>query len=105
MWIYIATGLLYLGYELFSGNYRQVLFSPPRPSRRVAHGETPLFLFRAQPPVREAYNPLQKARLHYRDWVRNLPVLTGLAIWKPVNFPGWPGCWAISLGETVALRL
>src|ERR1700746_667138 len=29
MWIYIATGLVYVGYELFSGNYRQVLFVPP----------------------------------------------------------------------------
>jgi hypothetical protein len=28
MWIYIATGLVYLGYQLFSGNYCQVLFSP-----------------------------------------------------------------------------
>ena len=27
MWIYIATGLIYLGYQLFSGNYRQVLFT------------------------------------------------------------------------------
>src|ERR1700676_5082373 len=26
MWIYIATGLIYLVYQLFSGNYRQVLF-------------------------------------------------------------------------------
>src|SRR3979411_1671280 len=29
MWIYIATGLFYLGYQIFSGNYRQVLFLPP----------------------------------------------------------------------------
>src|SRR5437588_11693442 len=28
MWIYIATGLVYIGYEIFSGNYRQVLFVP-----------------------------------------------------------------------------
>jgi thiosulfate reductase cytochrome b subunit len=27
-WIYIATGLVYIGYQLFSGNYRQVLFVP-----------------------------------------------------------------------------
>src|SRR5215475_14634851 len=25
MWIYIATGVFYLAYQLFSGNYRQVL--------------------------------------------------------------------------------
>ena len=28
MWIYIATGVLYVAYELFSGNYRQILFVP-----------------------------------------------------------------------------
>ena len=28
MWIYIATGVIYLGYQIFSGNYRQVLFTP-----------------------------------------------------------------------------
>src|ERR1700689_2045076 len=27
MWIYIATGVVYLAYQLFSGNYRQVLFT------------------------------------------------------------------------------
>ena len=25
MWIYIATGLVYIGYQIFSRNYRQVL--------------------------------------------------------------------------------
>src|SRR3984893_3663820 len=28
MWIYIATGLIYLAYQIFSGHYRQVLFLP-----------------------------------------------------------------------------
>src|ERR1700720_3223322 len=26
VWIYIGTGLFYLGYQMISGNYRQVLF-------------------------------------------------------------------------------
>src|SRR6202165_4117540 len=28
VWIYIGTGLFYLGYQMFSRNYRQVLFTP-----------------------------------------------------------------------------
>jgi len=28
MWIYLATGLFYLGYQVFSGNYRRFLFVP-----------------------------------------------------------------------------
>src|ERR1700733_2775396 len=59
MWIYMGTGALYLGYQLFSGNYKQVLFVP----RDIA-GVWPMvkyyFLFGEKPPVREAYNPLQK---------------------------------------------
>src|SRR5437660_1103814 len=82
MWIYIATGLVYLGYELFSGNYRQVLFT-----RRDFPGVWPMvkhyFLFREKPPVRESYNPLQK---HASTTVLVrcvLSVLTGLAIAMP----------------------
>ncbi len=59
MWIYIATGLVYIGYQVFSGNYKQVLFV-----RRDLPGVWPMvrhyFFFGPKPPVREAYNPLQK---------------------------------------------
>ena len=59
MWIYIATGVIYLGYQIFSGNYRQVLFT-----RRDIPGVWPMvkhyFFFGPKPDAREAYNPLQK---------------------------------------------
>jgi thiosulfate reductase cytochrome b subunit len=59
MWIYVATGLFYLGYQMFSLNYRQVLFMP-----RDVRGVWPMvryyFFFGPKPVVREVYNPLQK---------------------------------------------
>ena len=59
MWIYIGTGLFYLGYQMFSRNYRQVLFTP-----RDIRGVWPMvhyyFFFGPKPVVREVYNPLQK---------------------------------------------
>src|SRR5215475_13061480 len=59
MWIYIGSGLVYLGYQIFSGNYKQVLFVP-----RDVHGVWPMvrhyFFFGPKPPTREAYNALQK---------------------------------------------
>src|SRR5215467_6453963 len=59
MWIYIGTGLVYLGYQVFSGNYKQVLFAP-----RDVRGVWPMvrhyFFFGSKPPLREPYNPLQK---------------------------------------------
>src|SRR5205814_10357290 len=85
MWIYIATGLFYIGYELFSLNYRQVLFT----SRDIP-GVWPMmryyFFFGTQPIVREVYNPLQKLAYTSAVALGILSVLTGLAIWKPVQF-------------------
>ena len=87
MWIYIATGLLYLGYQVFSGNYRQVLFVG-----RDIPGVWPMvryyFFFGSKPPVREAYNPLQKHAYTSAIGLGVLSVLTGFAIWKPVQFSG-----------------
>ena len=90
MWIYIATGLLYLGYQIFSGNYKQVLFVP-----RDISGVWPMvkhyFFFGPKPPVREAYNPLQKQAYTAALVLGVLSVLTGFVIWKPVQFSwlGW----------------
>ena len=59
MWIYMATGLVYVGYQLFSGNYRQILFT-----HRDLHGVWPVvkhyFFLGPKPDQRAAYNPLQK---------------------------------------------
>ena len=66
MWIYMATGLLYIGYQIFSGNYKQVLFVPTRPPRRVADG-APLFLLRAQAAREGSLQPAAEARIHLGD--------------------------------------
>ena len=85
VWIYIATGLVYVGYEIFSGNYKQVLFVP-----RDVPGVWPMvrhyFFFGPKPRVREPYNPLQKHAYTLAIVLGALSVLTGIAIWKPVQF-------------------
>jgi Ni/Fe-hydrogenase b-type cytochrome subunit len=85
MWIYIATGMVYLGYQIFSGNYRQVLFT-----HRDIPGVWPMvkhyFFFGPKPPAREAYNPLQKHAYTTAIGLGVLSVLTGLVVWKPVQF-------------------
>ena len=91
VWIYMASGLVYIGYELFSGHYKQVLFMP-----RDVPGIWPMvrhyFFFGSKPPVREAYNPLQKHAYTSAIILGLLSVLTGIAIWKPVQFSwlAWP---------------
>jgi Ni/Fe-hydrogenase b-type cytochrome subunit len=85
MWIYIGSGLVYLGYQIFSGNYRQVLFMPSDSS-----GVWPMvrhyFFFGPKPPTREAYNALQKQAYTSVLILGVLSVATGFAIWKPVQF-------------------
>jgi Ni/Fe-hydrogenase b-type cytochrome subunit len=84
MWIYIATGLLYLAYQISSGNYKQIFFVP-----RDVPGVWPMirhyFFFGPKPPLTESYNPLQKHAYTSVVGLGILSVLTGLAIWKPVQ--------------------
>jgi Ni/Fe-hydrogenase b-type cytochrome subunit len=84
LWIYIATGLLYIGYQLFSGNYRQVLFLPhdiPGVWPMVRH----YFLFAPRPPLKEVYNPLQKLAYTAAIALGVLSILTGAVVWKPTQ--------------------
>lgn len=91
MWIYLGTGLVYVGYELWSGNYRQILFV-----RHDIAGVWPMvrhyFFFGPKPPQRQTYNPLQKHAYSTAVLLGVLSVLTGIVIWKPVQFSwlAWP---------------
>jgi Ni/Fe-hydrogenase b-type cytochrome subunit len=85
MWIYLGTGILYLGYQISSGNYKQVLFTP-----RDLPGVWPMvrhyFFFGPEPPQHETYNPLQKQAYTSAIGLGVLSVLTGLVVWKPIQF-------------------
>jgi thiosulfate reductase cytochrome b subunit len=85
MWIYMGSGALYLGYQIVSGHYKQVLFVP----RDIA-GLWPMirhyFFFGPKPPAREAYNALQKQAYTAALVLGILSVLTGFAVWKPIQF-------------------
>lgn len=85
MWPLIASGLVYLGYQLLSGNYRQVLFT-----RKDLPGAWPMarhyFLFGPKPELKESYNPLQKLAYTSAIVFGAVAVLTGLVLYKPVQF-------------------
>ena len=84
-WIYIGTGILYLAYQVLSGNYKQVLFVS-----RDLPGVWPMvrhyFLFGPRPAPREAYNALQKHAYTSVFVLGVLSVGTGFVLWKPVQF-------------------
>src|SRR6266403_2017330 len=58
-WIYVATGVFYIAYQVFSRNYRQPLFV-----RKDLAGVWPMirhyFFFGRKPAQTQVYNPLQK---------------------------------------------
>jgi Ni/Fe-hydrogenase b-type cytochrome subunit len=85
MWFFIGSGLLYVIYQAVSGHWRQVLFMP-----RDIKGVWPMaryyFFFGKKPPVEAAYNPLQKLAYTATVFLGVLSLLTGLVLWKPVQF-------------------
>jgi Ni/Fe-hydrogenase b-type cytochrome subunit len=85
MWIFVSTGLIYVVYQLFSGNYRQVLFMP-----RDVSGVWPMarhyFLFGPKPEIKEAYNPLQKLAYTSSILFGVLATVSGIVLYKPVQF-------------------
>jgi Ni/Fe-hydrogenase b-type cytochrome subunit len=85
MWLFAASGIFYVLFQIFSGHYRTMLFTP-----RDISGVWPMarhyFLFGPKPPARGQYNPLQK--LAYTSTVAfgALSLLTGMVMYKPTQF-------------------
>ncbi len=85
MWIFAGSGLLYVAYQLLSGHYRTVLFTPkdiPGVWPMVRH----YFLFGRKPPVTEQYNPLQKLAYTSTVGFGVLSLLTGIVLYKPAQY-------------------
>ena len=85
MWIFAGSGALYLAYQLFSGHYKQVLFTP-----KDIPGVWPMarhyFLFGPKPVVTEAYNALQKLAYTSAVMLGVIAFLTGLIMYKSMQF-------------------
>jgi Ni/Fe-hydrogenase b-type cytochrome subunit len=86
-WVLVTFGAAYAIYQLASGNARQVLFAT-----RDVPGVWPMvrhyFLFGPKPAQAETYNPLQKLAYTGAIGLCVLAVVTGLALYKPVQL-GW----------------
>jgi len=87
MWPLVTVGLLYLGYLVGSGEWRALLFRPRDVPGALAMMQYYLRLRREHPPQGK-HNPLQKLAYTSIYLFGVLAVLTGVAIYKPVQF-GW----------------
>jgi thiosulfate reductase cytochrome b subunit len=112
-WLFVANALVYLVYFVASGEWRRRIFFPRRDARNawetVLHD---LHLRRAAPASVGLYNGMQ--RLTYTGVLATAPllVLSGLALYKPVQLPrltallgGYDAARAIHLLVLAALAL
>lgn len=85
MWPLVAVGLLYLSYLVASGEWRSLLFRP-RDVRGAIEMQKYYLRLRKDHPPQGKHNPLQKLAYTFIILLGVLSVLTGIAIYKPVQF-------------------
>lgn len=84
MWVLMINGLVYLAYGLLSGRFRRMLW-PIRP-REVVSEMIAALTFRLKHMDLTHYNAVQKLLYVGVIFIIIVQVISGLAIWKPVQF-------------------
>jgi Ni/Fe-hydrogenase b-type cytochrome subunit len=83
-WLLTIAIVIYIAYQTLTGRGRQVLFV-----RRDVHGVWPMvrhyLFFGPKPTMTETYNPLQKMAYTVAILLMIVSVLTGFALYKPVQ--------------------
>ena len=85
MWLLVTNGIVYVLYGVFSGHYRASFF--PLTARAIAREFTNVLRGRMSHRP-GAYNALQKLAYLVVILLAIALVLSGLCIWKPVQFQG-----------------
>ena len=84
MWVLVLNGLVYLGFIYLHGEWRDLV-----PRRGVAHDSWEMMKFyigrRKQHPIQGKHNALQRMTYFAMPIIGIVAVVTGLAIWKPVE--------------------
>lgn len=84
MWPLVAVGLLYVGYLLISGEWRKLVFRP-RDLRPAIEMQKYYLRLRKDHPPQGKHNALQKLAYSGVILLATLSILTGFAIYKPVQ--------------------
>jgi thiosulfate reductase cytochrome b subunit len=84
MWVLVATGLVYVGFIYLHGEWRDLV--PRRGDLRDSVEMIKFYLYvRKHHPHEGKYNSLQKGAYFALPWVAAVVVISGIAIWKPVQ--------------------
>jgi len=93
MWLFVLNGLVYVGYGVLSGHFRRKLL--PITPRAVLHDVLEALRGKLAHEDLSVYNAAQRAAYVSLIMALIVLVLSGLAIWKPVQF-----YWlAIAMGD------
>jgi thiosulfate reductase cytochrome b subunit len=85
MWLLVVNGLVYLGFVYLHGEWRDLV--PRRGDLRDALQMARFYLFiRRDHPHQGKHNALQRAAYFSMPLIGIVAVLSGIAIWKPVQF-------------------
>jgi len=85
-WFLVANGLIYLCYFFASGEWRRRLFRPRRDAVNAIRQFAYYIRIRKSPPPEDFYNGLQRLSYSGVLLLGVVMVLSGLAIYKPVQF-------------------
>ncbi|MBA3445783.1 MAG: cytochrome b/b6 domain-containing protein [Gemmatimonadales bacterium] len=83
-WPFVATGLLYLGFLAFSGEWRSLLFRP-RDIAPAVQMQLYYLRLRKDHPQQGKHNALQKAAYTFIVALGAIATLSGFAIYQPVQ--------------------
>jgi thiosulfate reductase cytochrome b subunit len=111
-WFFVINGAIYLGYFFASGEWRRRMFLP----WRDAGGAVLQFMYylrlRRTPPPEDFYNGLQRLAYTSVVFFGLVMVLSGLAIYKPVQlhfltmlFGGYDGARVVHLGGLILIAM
>jgi len=111
-WLFILNGLAYWIYLVWSGEWRRRSFVPRRDARNAIQMLAYYLRIRKQPPAQGFYNGLQRLAYTGASLLAFVAVLSGVAIYKPVQlhwlaaaFGGYDAARAVHLLALVMLGL
>ena len=111
-WFFILNGLFYLGYQFASGEWRRRFFIPRRDALNALRQFAYYSRLRKSPPPADFYNGLQRLAYNSAVLFGVVMVLSGLAIYKPVQlhfltvlFGGYDGARVVHLAGLCLLVL
>ena len=103
-WFFVLNGLIYLTYFLWSGEWRRRLFIPGRDTWNAVRQLAYYTRIKPTPPPNDFYNGLQRLAYNGVVLLAIIMVMSGLAIYKPVQlhfltllFGGYDGARVIHL--------